>query len=391
VRVEVYRSHADFSVRTVGLAGLGALGVSFGNTVAFDSPAAKDAGPFNWASTAWHELAHTFTLGASNNRVPRWLSEGLSVYEERHARRGWGQGVSPAFLRAYVDGKLLPPSRLNDGFVRPRYPAQVLFSYYEASLVCEFIARDFGERALLGMLQAYRDGLSTDDVFRRALRVDPATFDRRFDAYLRERFARPLAALRDRSYEREMATARTLIDGGNSPAAIAALERARVLFPEYGGADGPYPLLVRTLMAQGDKRRAADVLSNMITLGDVPYETHVMLSDLLLQLGDTARAADALEDAMFMNPYEIAQHERLAALFAATGARRKAIRERHAVVALKPVDRAEAYYQLALAYSQAGDTTGARRSILRSLEEAPHFERAQELLLSLHEGGGRKP
>ncbi|HEX9892839.1 MAG TPA: tetratricopeptide repeat protein, partial [Gemmatimonadales bacterium] len=34
IRVEVYRRHADFSVRTVGLAGLGALGVSFGRVVA---------------------------------------------------------------------------------------------------------------------------------------------------------------------------------------------------------------------------------------------------------------------------------------------------------------------------------------------------------------------
>ena len=74
VRIEVYRSHADFSVRTVGLAGLGALGVSFGSTLAFDSPAAKDAGPFNWGSTVWHELAHTFTLGLTDHKVPRWLS-----------------------------------------------------------------------------------------------------------------------------------------------------------------------------------------------------------------------------------------------------------------------------------------------------------------------------
>ena len=81
IRLEVFRSHADFSVRTVGLAGLGALGVSFGTTLAMDSPAARDAGDFNWGSTFWHELAHTFTLGASDHRVPRWLSEGLSVLE----------------------------------------------------------------------------------------------------------------------------------------------------------------------------------------------------------------------------------------------------------------------------------------------------------------------
>src|SRR5690606_33348876 len=36
IRVEVFPSHADCSVRTVGLAGRGALGVSFGNVLAMD-------------------------------------------------------------------------------------------------------------------------------------------------------------------------------------------------------------------------------------------------------------------------------------------------------------------------------------------------------------------
>ena len=143
----------------VGLAGLGALGVSFGTTLAFDSPAAKDAGPFNWGSTFWHELAHTFTLGTTDNRIPRWFSEGLSVYEEHHAfKPGWGFGVTPAFLAALKAGKLVPVSRMNDGFMHPAYPEQVGYSYYQASLVCELIARDYGEPALLKMLQGYKDG-----------------------------------------------------------------------------------------------------------------------------------------------------------------------------------------------------------------------------------------
>jgi tetratricopeptide (TPR) repeat protein len=389
IRMEVYRSHADFSVRTVGLAGLGALGVSFGNTVAFDSPAAKDAGPFNWASTAWHELAHTFTLGASDQRVPRWFSEGLSVFEERRGRRGWGQNVSPAFLRAYSDGKLTLASRLNDGFVRPSFPGQVQHSYYMASLACEMIARDFGERALMEMLQAYRRGLSTEQVVRTVLKTDIPSFDRRFDAYLRERFGAAINAIRDGSYARQVAAGREALQRGDEAAAVAALDRARAMFPDYGGADGAYPPLVRALVAQGDKARAAEVLSTMVGLGDVPYETHVSLADLLLQLGDTTRAADALEGAMYMNPYEIAQHERLALLYARIGDKRKAVRERQAVVALKPVDRAEAYYNLAVAQRDAGETADARRSVLRALEEAPHFERAQELLLALR--GARRP
>lgn len=387
IRMEVYRSHADFSVRTVGLAGLGALGVSFGNTVAFDSPAAKDAGMFNWASTAWHELAHTFTLGASDQRVPRWLSEGLSVLEERKGRPGWGQNVSPAFLKAYSDGKLTLASRLNDGFVRPSFPGMVQFSYYAASLVCEMIARDFGDRALMEMLAAYRRGLGTEQVFRTVLKTDLPSFDRKYDAYLRERFGAAMQAVKSGSYERQLGGAREALLRGDTAASITLLERARAALPDYGGADSPYPMLARLLLARGDKRRAGEVLSAMVKLGDVPYQTHVNLADLLLQNGDTAAAANALESAMFMNPYEIAQHERLALLYTRLGNKQKAVRERKAVVALKPVDRAEAYYHLAIAQRDAGESADARRSVLRALEDAPHFERAQELLLQLR--GGR--
>ena len=411
IRMEIYRSHADFSVRTVGLAGLGALGVSFGNTVAFDSPAAKDAGLFNWASTAWHELAHTFTLGASDQRVPRWLSEGLSVYEERRARRGWGQNVSPAFLRAYSEGRLTPASRLNDGFVRPAFPGQVQHSYYAASLVVEMIVRDWGERALADMLQAYRAGHPTEEVFRRVLRTEMADFDKRFDAYLRDRFRVPLAALRDRevqidrsmtpgqlaaraaaradNYWVQLATGSALLQRGSPAQALPSLQRARALFPDYGGADGPYPLLVRALLASGDSSQAAAVLDTMVALGDVPFETHVQLADLLLADGDSVRAVEALEGAIFMNPYETSLHQRLADLTSRLGLKRKAIRERRAVVALSPVDRAEAFYLLAVSYMEAGELANARRSVVYSLEEAPHYEKAQELLLALHEG--RKP
>lgn len=405
IRMEVYRSHADFSVRTVGLTGLGALGVSFGSTIAFDSPAAKDAGPFNWGSTAWHELAHAFTLGASEQRVPRWLSEGLSVYEERRARKGWGQSVTPAFLRAYKAGRLVPPSRMNDGFVRPAYPQQVIFSYYQASLVCEMIARDFGEQAIVAMLKAYREGLPTEQVFRRTLRMDLPALDRRFDDYMRQQFGHALAALGDesphleptasaqqvleranaqpRNYGLQLAAGRALMQRGDTGSSLAKLERARALFPEYVGGEGPYPLLVRAMLARGDKRAAAQLLQVMLNLGEVPIGTYAVLGDLLVDLGDAARAADALEGAMFEDPYDMARHARLASLYTALKDHPKAIRERRAVLALNPVDRADAFYELAVAYRDAGDLVSARRSVLSALEEAPHFEKAQQLLLSL--------
>ena len=410
IRMEVYRSHADFSVRTVGLAGLGALGVSFGTTLAFDSPAAKDAGPFNWGSTVWHELAHTFTLGLTDQHVPRWLSEGLSVYEEHHARAGWGSNVTVEFLDAFAAGKLVPVSRMNDGFMRPAYPEQVILSYHEASLVCDLVARDFGEKALLQMLLEYKAGRTTPEVFQKVLGMDPKAFDRKFDAYLRERYAGPLAALKDTlkagtetppaellaqanaspgSYRIQMLAAGAMAKTGQNDTAIMLLERARALFPEYGGGDGPYAGLAQLYTAKGDSKKAADALSQYVLHNETDYASHLELARLRTAAGDAAGAADALDRALYIDPYDIAVHERLAALYRGLGDKVKTVRERRAVVALAPADKSEAYYQLAVAYHENGDDSGARKAVLRSLEEAPNYVRAQELLLDIVDG--RKP
>jgi cellulose synthase operon protein C len=412
IRMEVYRSHADFSVRTVGLAGLGALGVSFGTTLAFDSPAARDAGPFNWGSTVWHELAHTFTLGVTDHRIPRWLSEGISVYEEHQARTGWGFNVTAPFLVAFREGKLVPVSRMNDGFMRPAYPQQVQFSYYQAGLVVAMIARDHGEPALARMLAEYRAGRSTDEVFRRVLDTDMRAFDRKFDDYLRQRFARQVAALapdstqwdvmapvpelmqraaRARgSYLAQLAAGRILVERGAIDSAIVVLERARQLFPENVQRDGPYPALISIHLERGDTARVVPLLRELVRQGDSDYEAHLALSRLLEKAGDVAGAADALDRAMYINPFSIAEHQRLAELWGKAGDKAGVIRERRAVVALSPVDKAEALYRLALAYDDAGDAANARRTVVRSLEEAPNFQGAQELLLRLHDrrGGG---
>ena len=391
IRIEVYRSHADFSVRTVGLAGLGALGVSFGTTLAFDSPAAKDAGPFNWGSTVWHELAHTFTLGSTNHRIPRWLSEGLSVYEEHRARPGWGFDASVSFLDAFRKGRLVPVSRMNDGFMHPAYPQQVMYSYYQASLVCDLIARDYGHGAILRMLQGYKAGQTTEQVFKGVLGTDLTAFDKKFDAYVRERFATPLAGLDE--YMDRMIAAKRLVDAGQLDAAITPLERAKALFPHYGGDDSPSWYLAQIYLKRGDTRKAADELRDMLASNESNYPAYEAYADALQKLGDVKGAEQALASALYINPFELPVHQKLAELAKAAGDVQMVVRERKAVVALGPVDRPEALYQLAVAYRDAGDSAAARHTVLRALEDAPNFEKAQDLLLLIHQErvGGKKP
>ena len=100
LQVEIFPDHGGFAVRTLGLPGLeGALGVCFGKVVAMDSPRARKAGAFNWGSTLWHEFAHVITLQMTNHNIPRWYSEGLSVYEEHNARPGWGDNLTVSFIK----------------------------------------------------------------------------------------------------------------------------------------------------------------------------------------------------------------------------------------------------------------------------------------------------
>ena len=60
-----------------------------------------------------------------------------------------------------------------------------------------------------------------------------------------------------------------------------------------------------------------------------------------------------------------------------------AVREFKVLLALNPVDRADAHYSLATALSQTGETSEARKQVLLSLEIAPGFDDAQRLLLEL--------
>ena len=394
VRIELFGRHADFSVRTAGLTGLGALGVSFGTVLAMDAPSAREAGSFNWGSTAWHELAHTFTLGLSGHLVPRWFSEGISVLEERRARPGWGAGPSVTFLAAFKGDRLLPMSRLNEGFVRPSHPAEIQFSYYQASLVVQMIEEQWGRPALGAMLRAYGDGLATPGVFQRVLGVSEEELGRRFAGWVRQRFATPLQAIApwdgkgppQGEFVTLMGEAQSLIQGGQRSEARSRLERAVALFPEYTGDNAPLVLLARLRAEEGDRKGAAELLGRYNALDESGWEPKVMEAELREALGDWAGARVVLERMIWISPYDPALHQQLAVAAERLGDSRLALRERRAVVAAGPTDRNEARYELARALLRAGDTAAARREVLQVLEQAPGFEQAQALLLELARG-----
>ncbi|MBT8404091.1 MAG: tetratricopeptide repeat protein [Gemmatimonadetes bacterium] len=419
IRLELYPRSADFSVRTFGLVGLGALGVSFGSTLVMDSPSAREEGGFNWQSTLWHEMAHAYHLALSDHNVPRWFSEGLAVREQRVARPHWGFRASPAWMQAYEAGQMPPVSRLNDAFVRPAFPEQVVLAYLQGSLVFDWIEEQWGFGVIRAFLDGYRTGATTEALAREHLGLSVDALDDGFDTYVRERYATEFASVtgglqasplmsaagggpgpaRDVSelraqarrtpgdFQTRLRLARALVEIEAWDEAEPEAREALRLFPEYGGAEGPWVLVGRIHEARGEIREAADAYRAAARFDESAVPLARREAELRAELGDTEGERAALARAVEAWPYDIEVHERLAELHADARDTRGAVIERRAVVALDPADMAEARYRLAVALRDDGQRDAARSEILRALEIAPGFDAALELLLELRGGG----
>lgn len=390
VRIEFYDRRDDFSVRTVGLVGVDIVGVSFGPVVSLVSPADMD-GPLNWGSVLWHELAHTFHMSMSGWRVPRWFTEGLSVVEERLARPGWGADVSPGFLQAWAGDRLPPVSRLDEAFIRPTYPNQVVHAYFLGSLLVEYIEERAGVGAITAMLEGYGEGRDSQSLFDEQLGMAGDELDRAFEVYVNERFAHAIDALglgdskpgEDGDYLALRAAGTRAFDSGDIDEAVATLRKARRLVPEFAGEGSPYHVLARVHRAEGRTAAAIAELEAAVAVDGEQVAPLKELAELYLEASRPHAAAGALERALFIDPFDRALRETLAGIHEDAGAFEAAVTQRRAILALEPADVVGARYRLAHSMHAAGEHDAAHGEVLRVLEEAPLYDDALDLLLEV--------
>jgi cellulose synthase operon protein C len=382
VQVEVYPDHEDFAVRTLGMPGLGALGVTFGNVVAMDSPSGRKPGDFHWASTLRHELSHVFILAATNHRVPRWFTEGLAVHEESEASPEWGDPITPDIVIALREKKLLPVADLDRGFVRPKYPTQVLVSYFQAGQICDYIQSRWGAAKLLDMVHAYAHVVSTREVIQKNLGLSPEEFDKQFQGWLYGRLQSTLGSF-DRWRERLSNLARLARDKRYDDV-IHEGDAVIRLYPSYVYDANAYEFLAEAQLAKGNKEAAATALEAYMRAGGRRPAALRNLAQLQESAGNPQAAAATLDRINFIDPaFDEDVHRRLGALWLAQRNYNGAIREYGAVVAFQPLDVAAAQYDLAHAYFEAGQRDKAEDAVLASLEAAPNYRPAQKLLLQL--------
>ena len=149
-----------------------------------DSPKARTPGTFSWQATLWHELAHVITLQMSNQRVPRWLTEGVSVYEEgaRPVRPGAARWKCRSRSRS-SGAEVLKLRDLNSGFTKPRHDRAAVLPGVAARRTHRRHARR-GGAPHAG--PRYGDGAEGDAAISKGLGISidelQATFDKMLDA-----------------------------------------------------------------------------------------------------------------------------------------------------------------------------------------------------------------
>ncbi|HXU68508.1 MAG TPA: tetratricopeptide repeat protein [Polyangia bacterium] len=182
--IELYANPEHYAVRTVGLPGLEALGVTFGKVVTGMSPA---GGRFNWGLMLWHEVAHIFSIQMSKARVPRWFTEGLSEYETARLDPTWTRRTHAELAHAVNEGKLLPVADLNLGFTRARDVSHMVVTYHQAAEEVMFLVRRFGFDVVPKALRLFADGKETVEVIPAITGMPLKAYDAAFAADLRAR------------------------------------------------------------------------------------------------------------------------------------------------------------------------------------------------------------
>jgi tetratricopeptide (TPR) repeat protein len=380
ITFEMYPDHSDFAVRTLGLPGMeGALGVCFGKLFVMDSSAARKPDGFNWGSTLWHEFTHVISLQITDHKVPRWFSEGLSVYEERHAFHGWGDHMKLDYMEAIKAKKLLPTAELNNGFIRPKYPLQVLVSYYQASLICDYIEEKFGFPALKKMLLLYKQGKSTPDVFKEAVGLPLDQFDNEFFAWVDEK----VKGVDMKAFTALMNSGQEALAKGDTDKAIEILNQSVQMYPEYTDEHNAYEPLAEAYLKKGDKKAAIETLKKYTGYSDTAFKGNIQLAGLLLEAGDTAEARRAFEGALYIRPMDLEEHQKFGDLLLSQKQYGPAVREFEALIALNTPDKAGTYTKLAESDFGRGDRQSAKANVLKALAIAPSYEPALELLLKV--------
>lgn len=309
--IELFRDPSHYAVRTVGLPGLGALGVCFGRVITTSSPM---NGGFNWGQVLWHELNHVFTIQMTRSRVPRWLTEGLADMEPIQHRPEWKRENDFDIYKALRAGRLKGLASLKTAFSRAKNLQEMVVAYYQGSLLVTFLIKHWGMAKMLKALREYGKGKSTEQILPALSGLGLDEIDRRFKAAQLRRLAHysrswyvDLESYDDLEDRQKQAKARPGDSAAQAELAMALLVAGKrkeadalaekVLKRETGNRLSLY------VRAQVAEPKAAQVYwRRLLAAGGDSFETRLALGKAALSRKDLTEAQRHLNAAKKLDP-----------------------------------------------------------------------------------------
>ena len=404
VTLELFPNQQDFAVRTFGMpGGDGFLGVCFGNVITANSPRASRA--INWEATLWHEFCHVVTLNLTDNKMPRWLSEGISVYEERQCNPAWGQHMNSEYRKMILAGELIPISRLSSAFLSPPTPMHLQFAYYESSLVVEFLVDKFGLTSLKAILADLAEGEEINTVISR--RTAPIEkIEKQFEAFARKRaedlaqnvdWTVPETGQIDPSDPEALAQwltkhpnsfwaltrrASNLLEDKNWEQAQISLKKLISLYPNYTGEGNAYSLLAKIYRKLDETEQERLMLNKLGTISANAVEAYGRLMEIGMEQKDWRAILENGNKYTAVHPMLGTVHLQMGRANEELGQNEQAIDSYRRLLLLDPPDPADVNYRLAKLF-QDRDPGTAKRYVLEALADAPRFRKAHSLLLKI--------
>ncbi|MCB1086616.1 MAG: hypothetical protein KDM63_06195 [Verrucomicrobiae bacterium] len=405
VLVEFFPEQQDFAIRTFGnLGGTGILGACFGTVVTMNSPGGMAHSRNNWEATLWHEFCHVVTLSVTHNKMPRWLSEGISVYEELQRNPVWGQRMTQEYRKMILeDDALTPISELSGAFLNPESGEHLMFAYYQSMLVVKYLIDEYGIDSFRRILKDLADGVLINDAIARNT-TDLAFLEEEFrqrTAKLAESLApgvdwtqpnpaevdplnpKAVAAYLEKNPKSHWARAthtHNLLAEEHWEDAAASAEALIALYPEDTHGESGYVLAARAWRGAGDEAKEAAVLRRLAEQSSEAYSAYTRLMDLELDLGEWASLLENADRANAINPFLKQVHYCRGCAHEAQDQRKDAVNAFETLLALKPVNPSEVRFRLARLL-KPNDEAKSKRYLLDSLAESPRYREALALLL----------
>lgn len=347
ITVELFTERQHYGARTIGLPELGAQGTCFGELITAMSPASAEA---SWEQVLWHELAHVFHIQLSNNRVPRWFTEGLAEYETNIERPYWRREHSREIYLSLQRGDLWKIGELSGAFTHPDRPNGVTIAYQQSSLVIHYLAGTFGFPKLVEALKLYGKGQHDDQVLPAVTGKTLEQLDAGFREYLRKQYphyAQGFLLDPDADPEKVKAQADAKPSDAAAQAAYAAVllkkpEAARDQAKKALALDGKNVVaryvLAQALLALEDVKGAKTEFEALLAGGTDGYGVRAALGRMAAMDGDVETAARHLNQAKKWDPDRVEPYAILLQLYEAKDRREDVLKETEAYLDVQEHD-----------------------------------------------------